>query len=259
MSMVARFREFVPTGVSSIAAAAKACGLPVAGALADDDHHFGGHLSETRLKATGRGTDPTLIPPPAPGYERACAAIDIATPHTPPAWAGEWLEDVRRRAKAGRLSFLFELIGDPDLIPGLRADDHIAMYAAPSTQWEWVPFTGTGHVAWCHLTLRRDRLSDPTLGEQIFDGWTAAGRKGPQMSDIEIGAAILTAGSHARTAVESVIRNAIFPIPNHTYKTLPEILPALSALADRMAGAGRAAFKKEIKDEILAELRNQRP
>lgn len=254
-TQIQRFAEFVPPALLSIQREATARGMGYSGSLGNDTHTFGAHLSLNRLVATGKQNDYTLHPPPLPGFERAAAAIDLGAG---PAWAGEWLEEVRARCKSGKITFLGELIGDPDLVPGLGRDARIARYAAPPS-WDWVPYSGTGHVAWCHLWVRRNRLADGSIGAALFQGWGTTGRIGASLSDADIAAQLLTTGSRTRRAVESIVENMQFPIPNHTYRTLGTILPALSALADRMAGANREAFKKEVVAAVLEELRKSTP
>lgn len=243
--LAARYGEFVPPGVQSIWDTAKPLGFGLSGMKADDDHSFGGHLSATRLLDTGQKNDYTLKPPPGKQYERACAAIDLGTGPVGngPAWSGEWLESVRARCQSGEFGFLGEIIGDPDLIPGPSMDAHVHMYASAKTAWTWVPYTGTGHVAWCHLWILRSRLGDASLGARLFEGWTKEGAK----DDMD------------KAEVERIVRGMEFRIPNHTYTKLDVILPAVSGLADRMAGDNRKAFVKEVRDAVIAELRNGNP
>lgn len=238
----ARYAEFVPPGLQSIWDAAKPLGFGLSGMLADDDHTYGGHLSAARLKGTKRPDDYTLTPPPGTQYERACAAIDLGTGPVGngPEWSGEWLESVRRRCQSGEIGFVGEIIGDPDLIPGPAMDAHVHMYASAKTAWTWVPYQGSGHVAWCHLWILRNRLGDASLGTRLFDGW------GKEGEDEDMDSA----------EVERIVRAMDFRIPNHTYTKLDRILPALSSLADRNAGEGRKALIREVRDAVIAELRN---
>lgn len=221
--MVYRYAEFVPPGLHSIADAAAMRGVPLVGILGNDDHTYGAHLSEVRLKATGRGNDYTLLPPPGTTYSRAGAGIDLGMG---PEWMGEWLESVRLRCQTGEIGFVGELIGDPDLVPGPGMDAHVHLYASAAAGWTWVPYTGTGHVEWCHLWIRRDRLGDAGLGARLFDGWTNSGRV-IGMSDADVAAAV-TKGTATQAAlkamVEKQVRGMTFAIPGYEKEVLGTLL-----------------------------------
>lgn len=241
----ARYGEFSPPAIESIWAAAKPLGFGLSGKMADDLHTYGAHLSTARLLGTNHVKDYTLNPPAGKQYERACAAIDLGTGPVGvgPEWAGEWLDDVRRRCQSGEIGFIGEIIGDPDLVPGPRMDAHVHMYTSARDGWSWVPYTGEGHVAWCHLWILRNRLGDASLGTRLFDGWGPNGREDDVNKD----------------QVEAIVRAMDFRIPDHTYTKLGQILPALSSLADRLAGANRTALIKDVRDAVIAELKSGTP
>lgn len=236
----AHYAEFSPAGIESIAAEALRLGFTIVGKKADDAHTYGAHLSKARLLGTGHTRDYTLTPPPSTRNDRACAAIDLGMG---PEWSGEWLDDLRVRCRTGAIGFIGELIGDPDLILGPGTDVKEALYASAGTEWIWTRYMGTGHVAWCHIWVKRDRLADVGLGPRVFEGWGTAGR-----DDVV-----------NRAQVEAIVRDMDFPIKNHTYKKLDQILNALSGLADRVAGEGRKQLIKETRDAVLAELKSTSP
>jgi hypothetical protein len=241
MSVSNSYEEFVPPGVQSIWDTARPLGFGLSGIRGNNAHTYGLHLSAARLQGTGHGSDPTLAPPAGTRYTKAAAAIDLGTGPAGdgPLWAGEWLEDVRRRCQVGEIGFIWELIGDPDLIPGPVSDAHVHLYAcAPS--WEWVPYTGQGHVAWCHVGIRRDRLADTSLGVRLFAGWNAEGKEEATVAD-----------------VDKTVRAMKFTVPGHTYDRLDEILPAFGKLIDTMSGpAWRQRLIADVRAAVIAELKS---
>ena len=74
------------------------------------------------------------------------------------------------------------------------------------------PREGEGHIAWCHLWVFRDRLSDAGIGARLFEGWGPNGREGEIVN---------------KEQVEKIVRDMDFPIVNHTYTKLDKILNAL--------------------------------
>lgn len=242
MTESVRFGEVVPPALQSIWTAAQRLGFGLVGIKGNNAHTFGAHLSQARLQGTGHADDYTLAPPPGKTNHTAAAAIDLGTGPigAGPSWAGEWLEDVRRRCASGEIGFIGELIGDPDLIPGPASDPHVHLYST-APDWAWVPYEGTGHVAWCHLWIRRDRLSDTGLGARLFQGWGINGREEDPVASSE---------------VEKTVRAMTFTIPGHTYNHLDQILPALSGLVDRLTGP---EFRAQLVAEVIAELKSPRP
>lgn len=238
------YEEFVPPGLLSIWDAAKPLGFGLSGFLGNDAHTYGAHLSEARLQATGRPGDYTLRPAPAANNHRAGAGIDLGTGPvgSGPVWSGEWLDWVRRQCQSGAITFVGELIGDPDLIPGPRTDAHTHMYAT-APDWSWVPYTGTGHVAWCHLWIRRDRLGDTSLGARLFDGW---GKDGRTEEEDEM----------STSDVNAIIHAATFSIPGHTYRTLDEILPAAFRVIDTLGSQHwQDALVDRVAEAVITKLR----
>jgi hypothetical protein len=152
-------------------------GAPLSGIIGNDAHTYGWHLSPARLRGTGQADDYSLR---APGDhvvdDRAASAIDIGM-----SWAdGEatsrpGLERVRAARAAGRLPQVSELIGSPD---GRRA-----LYAAPSTSWRWEPYTGSGHIGWCHVGIYRKHANDTTFGPALFAVWT--GQEEAEMATLD--------------------------------------------------------------------------
>lgn len=242
------YEEYVPPGLLSVWHAARPLGFGLSGLLGDDEHRYGAHLSQARLVGTGHPQDYTLIPPPAAAHYRAGAAIDLGTGPVGegPSWAGEWLEDVRARCATGEIGFIGEIIGDPDLILGAGSDTHVPLYAtAPS--WAWAPYRGTGHVAWCHLWIRRDRLGDVSLGSRLFAGWSATGRT-------------TTGRSLTMLDIEKIVRGMTWTIPGHTYTRLADILSALSKVVDTLASREyHQRLIEDTKEAVLADLRNPGP
>jgi hypothetical protein len=181
MSEYRRYNEHPAAALVSVLEHLERVGASLSGIGGNDAHRFGYHLSAVRLNANGLGGDSSLRGagnnPPADLH--AACAIDIGRS----AWRhhGEWLEDVRRRCAAGQLPQVAELIGDPDLLPGPAIDGVKAMYAAPSTGWRWVPYTGQGHTAWCHVSIYRRYANDDTFGDDLFAGWGPNGRQESDM------------------------------------------------------------------------------
>lgn len=175
MTMVERYNERPAIALSSVLPHLRRIGAGLSGILGNDSHRYGFHLSPARLRGTGHGDDYSLRGPKNTPIldDRAGCAIDIGM-----GWpaAGEWLEDTRERCAAGELPQVFELIGDPDLLPGPAKDIKNACYAAASTSWRWVEYEGQGHVTWCHVGIGRKYANDVTFGDQLLGGWTATGR-----------------------------------------------------------------------------------
>lgn len=173
--MAERYGEHPAPALASVLPHLGRVGATLAGIIANDAHTYGAHLSRDRLVGTGHGEDYTLRGAPNTPVvdDRAACAIDIGM-----AWpaAGEWLADVQVRAARGDLPQVFELIGDPDLILGPGQDAHQALYAAPSTGWAWVDYTGQGHVTWCHVAVGRRYANDRSFGDQLLGGWSSTGR-----------------------------------------------------------------------------------
>lgn len=247
MAQARRYAEFAPPALLAIEHAAVPLGFALVGMVGNDAHTYGAHLSQVRLQATGHGGDYTLTPAPGAANARGAAAIDLGTGPVGdgPAWAGEWLEWVRGRCQSGEFGFIGEIIGDPDLVPGADTDAHTALYAT-GPGWQWVPYQGQGHVAWCHLWIKRDRLSDTGLGRRLFEGWGPEGytpATGESVSDIE-----------------QTVRGMSFPIPGHTYLRLGDILPAQQRVLDTLCSPEyRHQLVTEIAAEVIAHLRSSAP
>lgn len=174
MSMIELYNEHAAAALTSVLPEMKRVGAGLSGILGNDGHTYGWHLSARRLRGTGKTSDKSLFGNNVPIVDdRAGCAIDIGM-----AWqaSGEWLEDVRQRVKAGQLPEVSELIGDPDKIPGAPRDIKDACYAAPSTKWEWVNYSGQGHVTWCHVGIWRKHANDTRFGKKLLGGWSATGR-----------------------------------------------------------------------------------
>lgn len=248
MTQATEYAEFVPPALLSIWAQAAPLGFGLSGFLGDDDHHYGAHLSQARLQGTGRPTDYTLTPAPSIKNHRAGAAIDLGTGPVGngPSWAGEWLEWVRAQCQSGAIDFLGEIIGDPDLILGPGTDEHVHLYAT-GPDWQWVPYTGTGHVAWCHLWVRRDRLNDTTLGIRIFSEWTKSGH-------------IITEEGVPVADIQTIVRNMRFKVPGHTYTTLDQILPAFAKVIDTIGSPDwQDDLVDRVAEAVIAKLKSSPP
>jgi LysM repeat protein len=129
-------------------------------------HRYGYHLSRNRLVGTGNGRDYSLTGARNTGgpNDVACA-LDVKMGGWPAARA--WVSWVRAERAAGRLPEVAEIIGSPD---GRRA-----LYAADSTGWRWVPYQGSGHVAWAHIAVYRRYADSPSLAGRILGRWTRSG------------------------------------------------------------------------------------
>lgn len=173
--MVQQYNEHPAAALKSVLPEMERIGAGLSGILGNDLHKYGYHLSRNRLVGTGLTGDYSLV-----GAEdtpvvdaRAGCAIDIGMD-----WqaAGEWLEWVRAERQAGRLLQVAELIGDPDMIPGLPKDIKDACYTSAAHGWKWVNYTGQGHVTWCHVGIGRRYANDETFGKALLGGWSATGR-----------------------------------------------------------------------------------
>jgi hypothetical protein len=147
------------------------------GIIGDARHGYGYHLSRADIRARGNtdysitGTGDTNGP-----SDTACALDVRVTPiknlfgKKVTGWpaAPAFLRWLRAERAAGRLPEVAELIGD-------AKGTGVAMYAADSTGWKWVRYTGTGHVDWFHVAIYRSQATDLTFARRTFALWDAKG------------------------------------------------------------------------------------
>lgn len=164
-TMIARYREHISAAVGSLQPEMARVGAGNSGALGNDGHRMGYHLSPARLRGTGQGSDYSLAGRRNQVLDsRAGACQDIGM-----GWPASrrWLAWLREQRAADLITDIAEIIGS--------VNGHTALYAADSTGWRWQTYTGDGHVAWSHVAHYRDATFHTAFGDQVLGGWDAEG------------------------------------------------------------------------------------
>lgn len=160
------------------ALAARKADLPRLGAgflgiLGDANHSFGFHIPLANLRRPDySSTGSRNVGPRDAGCAMDTRVTKVSRDilgNPVPGWpaAAAYLRWLRIERKAGRVYQTAELIGS--------LDGNKASYAADSTNWEWTPYTGSGHVDWQHEAVYRKYADDATYRARTFGKWGPRG------------------------------------------------------------------------------------